>query len=742
LPPVATAATWHVLPDGTGDAPTIQAAVDSSASGDSILVAAGTYLENVVLEPGRLLIGSWDDAFAVSDVAIHPTTVDGDSSGPCITADFLQDDPLGRISGFRLIRGSGRQVSQWIRHGGGLYAIGLGNITDLVVEDCEAENGAGLYVEAEYAELSDIIARLNTLPYGNCDGGGLYLAAGSEGRVTRSHFEGNVRPLLGRERGAGAFVRGPRVQIDSCTITRNGHWEINAGSLGCGVFSDCDSLILLDCEITKNQETLPPDWLRALGDRTSGSQGARSAAPPEGALGNPCDGWAAGGGVYARTARIERCLISRNAAFGRYSGVGGGVFLESGLIVDCTIEENAAFGWDDGSGGGIWGGEDLTILGCTIVRNWGYSGVYWGAGAGIDAATLRIENATVGGNWNFGGHNASSAGIRACHIEAENITVADNWSRAGDWGTNETRIIVGIEAESGFVRNSILSNNTYSGPTPQVTGGLGGAIESRHNLFHGNTGDPHWGLTVAEAHVYVDPLFADSTFHLALHSPAIDRGDPAILDPDGSVADLGAWGGPAGTMERPSRVLGLEALRTPAGNSLTWDANPEPGIGGYAVYRLPSAGTHPGLETFVGSTTQTWFTDPVGPPYPDGLYRVSAYDAGRRGGGYSDAVAPVGNGPVRREALAPPGLRRLGANPARGAVTFEVRAPASAPARMQVFDIRGRRVWSRSQPVPAGISELRWPALDEFGHAVSSGIYFVQVDFAGESYRQKVVVMK
>lgn len=47
--------TWYVKQDGSGDAPTIQAAIDSSTAGDTVLVALGFYEQ-----PGIRPLKKWE----------------------------------------------------------------------------------------------------------------------------------------------------------------------------------------------------------------------------------------------------------------------------------------------------------------------------------------------------------------------------------------------------------------------------------------------------------------------------------------------------------------------------------------------------------------------------------------------------------------------------------------------------------------------------------------------------------
>ncbi len=204
--------TWRVRPDGSGDAPTVQAGIDSSEDGDVVLVGPGTYYENINLrgkaihllgEKGpevTVLDGSREDSTVVmcdsgegQDTVIEGFTITG---GRGWTPPWGASTKLGGgvvcYDSTPTIRGNVvRDNSALNGPGGGNSrggAIGVGTsgsfppvvIEDNVIEDnyC-SRNSGGINIAGPCIIQDNVIRRNST---GTGDGGGLYLL-GTVGHV-------------------------------------------------------------------------------------------------------------------------------------------------------------------------------------------------------------------------------------------------------------------------------------------------------------------------------------------------------------------------------------------------------------------------------------------------------------------------------------------------------------------------------------------------------------------------------
>ncbi len=133
--------TPAAIVDVPDDQPTIQLGIVSAAEGDTVLVAPGTYHEEINFLGKPIVVGSWyvttgDPAYAAS------TIIDGQNGmlGPLVTFSSGEDS-LSVLIGVTVQGG-------WSLNGGGLRCTGASpRISDCVIRDNEAlQQGAGLYL--------------------------------------------------------------------------------------------------------------------------------------------------------------------------------------------------------------------------------------------------------------------------------------------------------------------------------------------------------------------------------------------------------------------------------------------------------------------------------------------------------------------------------------------------------------------------------------------------------------------
>jgi hypothetical protein len=86
VPTAAIARTWQIPVDALGDAPSVQAGIDSATAGDTVLVCPGTYFEcidfqgkNVILRSARVdqMLGILDlgEGWPWSQLRAHLPTI-------------------------------------------------------------------------------------------------------------------------------------------------------------------------------------------------------------------------------------------------------------------------------------------------------------------------------------------------------------------------------------------------------------------------------------------------------------------------------------------------------------------------------------------------------------------------------------------------------------------------------------------------------------------------------------------
>jgi serine protease len=218
------ARTWCVNPDGSGEAPTIEAGIDSAAAGDTVLVGCGTYDERaIVMKSGVALVSESGEADCV--------TIDAEYLNRVFKCEYC--DSVTLIQGFTVTRGTpylGNPGS-----GGAMFVL---SGSRLVIENCEFLNnqthhGAGVYCDMSSPTFVNCVFRDN---YGITEGGGLFCNNASP-RLETCVFADN---RAGRG-GAMFCTVGAAPVLTNCTFYGNVAYDD-----GAGIYSDMDAAPVLE----------------------------------------------------------------------------------------------------------------------------------------------------------------------------------------------------------------------------------------------------------------------------------------------------------------------------------------------------------------------------------------------------------------------------------------------------------------------------------------------------------------
>jgi len=209
IPAFAHSAIIEVPKDYT----TIQAAIDAATKGDTVLVAPGTYIENINFKGKAITVKSSAGATV--------TVVDGGKPvhpdyGSVVTFSNGDAEGLGSVlDGFTLTNGTGSVDSGSQPKGGGIYCANSTSptITNNTIIKNYASKGGGIYF---YFSSPTILNNTITSNYA-FNGGGIYCVGGNFPIITNNTISGN----RAADDGGGIYCYRSSPTIMNNTISGN-----------------------------------------------------------------------------------------------------------------------------------------------------------------------------------------------------------------------------------------------------------------------------------------------------------------------------------------------------------------------------------------------------------------------------------------------------------------------------------------------------------------------------------------
>jgi len=312
LPTAVYATTIHV----PADQPTIQGGLNAAGSGDTVLVACGTYYEHdISMKSGICLRSETGKADCV--------TIHAQGLGRVLYCDGV--DNSARIEGFTITGGLATGDSWPPNVGGGMSCnSSFPTLTNCTFSGNSATNyGGGMYCNYSSPTLADCIFLGNSVDVHW--GGGVYCHCSSPS-LTDCTFYGNS---AGEGGGGISSFDLPSPTLSNCTFSGN---STNGFYGGGGILCFSSSPTVTGCTFSGNS---------ANGFVGGGGISCCSCSPAVTDCIFSGNSASRGGGIscYYSSPTVTGCIFSGNSA-----GNGGGISCDVSFppIANCTFSENSA----------------------------------------------------------------------------------------------------------------------------------------------------------------------------------------------------------------------------------------------------------------------------------------------------------------------------------------------------------------------------------------------------------------
>jgi hypothetical protein len=351
--------------------PTIQAAIDSAFPLDTVLVASGTYFENIDFRSKVIAV--------LSESGAASTIIDGNAAGSVVTFQSGEDSATV-LDGFTITNGNASE-------GGGVYCNGssptlsnniitansgtwgggiLTSYSSPTVTNCtfsgnsSSNNGGGMFNGGTSSPtVTDCIFSNNSSNYG---GGGMFNGTSSP-MIVNCTFSGNSAPVY----GGGMYNYSSSPMVISCSFSGN-----SAANSGGGMYNDdYSSPMLVSCIFSENSTSSEDGGGMSNHDYSSPALidcifFENSSSRHGGGMHND----------YYSSPTVTNCTFSGNSI--TVMGQGGGMLNErwsDPIVTNCTFSENSS----PQTGGGMYNSSNCNpiVINCTFSRNsagWGWGG--------------------------------------------------------------------------------------------------------------------------------------------------------------------------------------------------------------------------------------------------------------------------------------------------------------------------------------------------------------------------------